>query len=403
MDRLLKSYIPIYILIIGIQGFPIILQVLSYFILTKSEFANIRSIESFIAISLMYVVWGAPTLAIKLAALNKKYIYSLALKLVTIPLIIITISAPIYFVANSLYFYLHSNLDILLVTIFLVFASSNRIFSALIQGSASANIFVTRITASYLICLSIFLFSIYHFKNAWWLYCRITCELIFVIFFLNGLHRFENRTENKDKASSEQLIVLLKNGFAINSALLVRSIIDNMPLLILSKYSLTHNEVANFGAATLYLTFPALVCGIYSQKKMPEIIQANEKRYLNKVDLFKIRKTFLALGVSITIVFIVILFIADVFIKNLLIGVVPAMLLALLMPIKQLSLFYGMLFIANDKFKATVIQNLIELSALIISLLLIGKSTTSHIIIAIYIASIIGLLYCFIFGNRSIV
>ena len=75
------------LIIIGvIQGFPILAQLVYSMVLDSSGFGEIRLLESFLSVILLIVLWGAPTMAMRDAALvrhadriysiYKNYIYS---------------------------------------------------------------------------------------------------------------------------------------------------------------------------------------------------------------------------------------------------------------------------------------------------------------------------------------
>jgi O-antigen/teichoic acid export membrane protein len=396
--KVIKNYFPIYALIIGVQGFPICLQVMSKFMLDSNEFATVRSIESLISILLMFAVWGTPTLAIRLSIIHKQYSWQIFATLICIPIYSLLISSPIIYFLSTDFLRLFDNKGTVSLVVFLGLASCVRICSALIQGSGSTDAAIKSLVITFVVCLIIAALELFIARVGYWVYLRVGCEILILISLLKTIWGVSVSKE----FTALSKFKLWKQGGLINAALVIRSVIDNLPLLILYRFGADVGDTSDFAAATLALMFPMLICGIYSQKQMPAVMNTFLNDNQNFENFEKIKKKFIILGCVVLIAFLCSIVLLDKINPRLFNGMISAVTLSILIPIRQVCGFYGMVFMASESYRATIVQNIFELIVFFFAMLLIGFENSFQIIVSMIIAGFASLFYCVNIGSRIV-
>lgn len=341
-----------------LQGMTYLAQVAAARLLTPSDFGIIRTTESVIAILLILGSCGMPSLAVKCVAECKdaKIRARLTGKLLQTCLYFavgVAVLSGIFFTWVTPARYPTQLRSLVWV---IIFTSLSRVCYNYYQGIKEVRGISLVVIGLSAISLSIILGAVWSFGIRGWVLGRYAAEALFLtVGFLSLGSRVAFRGPLPEVYGMPKLV---STGSVLSGSLLIRTALDNLPLLSLSALSRSPEETGYYGLGSIVVLGALILPGGVSNLALPRFAERRESKNAN-VELF-LRVSALSLAgmaaVALCGILITPLFVTRLFARyRAAIPIIQILMLSL--PLRALTTLSGTLFLAYDRNAITLLMN----------------------------------------------
>jgi O-antigen/teichoic acid export membrane protein len=357
------NFFPVLILTLSAQGAVIVSQILLVMIVSPSELGIIRALESSLSIIILIASLGSQALSIREVAVFNNY-YDKAITLRDIYLIVLigglVVILGMFFIKpfmgnSSLYSYL------LTFTAMIFLTNMLRATTGFSQGAGMVKEIYQLVVGCSLIGILIQLLLTHQFGIHGWILGRCFSEFITLIATYFKIEYTKIKIPWLAPININQFYSLMLGGISVNSALILRVVIDNLPIMILAFLKVSTDQIGFFGLAILVVSSATLPMAIASQYYLPLLVPKAGDLITVKHNGFRLRKieTRLAIYInfSLTLAAIIIYFAVGGLYTD---ACIMTGLLAFTIPLKGMALANGTLLMAMRFYNITFMLNLIE-------------------------------------------
>jgi O-antigen/teichoic acid export membrane protein len=400
------DYLPIFLLIIAVQGTVILSQALAAVIVSPAQLGDIRTFENVFAVLVLTASFGAPTLAMREIAIhqNQSERAQTLRDLILLPVVgtLITILICVGLGVAGFNFFNGTITALAFGIALLITVNLTRLFSAVAQGLQIARVIYLWAFGGALLCATIQTAGAMIGTSIGWIIGRLIGELVLLTTLAISIRGNLRDVAWLEPVATSRLIATMGRATIINLALIVRMMADAAPIVLLNLLvrqqllqrlhpaSELRNDIGYFGLATLTLTIALLPISVMSQREQPILAQVRSSERDNLETEFRHRMLFLSIYVCVPMIVIMIaLHFMDI--PKISPAMLPAALLFAIIPFKTVMLAQVGILMSHGNYKPILAINIVELAAIIIYMLGIDHSATKWVgVTAIAIGSCIS-------------
>jgi O-antigen/teichoic acid export membrane protein len=396
-----NTLLSLLLITLSIQGLPIAGQVLIALLVGPTTLGEIRWLESVFTILLLATSCGMPSLVFRRSALKGHAetsfsITVIALTLTALVSIAVLLSGSLIGIAGLFPAIPTHYMFLFFMATAIIPANAIRIFVANAQGAEIVNKIYTKIVIYSFVSVFFLVISTYLFQTAGWVFARLALELVIAILIWKLIRQITIGSTELEIPKFKALSDIFTKGFGANFTFLVRALADNLPILMLYKFTNAHEEVGFYSFASLMLFGPMLLLSTVMQAELPKLIKVIDSQAIFKKGC-KDAALKLLLTTFVSIIFILaiglVLKLNAYFIQY--VGsVIPLILLSVALPARAFLLLVGGALVARGWFLMSSIISISEI-LLIIFLFFSGfikdaNSMSLGIVIATWVALLPG-------------
>jgi O-antigen/teichoic acid export membrane protein len=386
---------------LSIQGLPIAGQVLIALLVGPATLGEIRWLESVFTILLLATSCGMPSLVFRQSALKEQagnsFSFTIAaLTLTALASFIVLLCGSLIAISGLFPTIPTHYMFLFFMVAAIIPANIIRIFIANAQGAEITNKLHIKISIYSFFSMLILVFATYFFKTTGWVFARLVIELVFAMLIWKLVRQLIMGSFELDIPKFKALSDISAKGFGSNFTFLVRALADNLPILVLYKFSSAHEEVGLYSFASLMIFGPILLISTVMQAELPKLIKAVDSQTIfKKCCKYAARRIFFItfLGIVFILAIGLILKLNDYFIQYSG-SVMPLILLSVALPARAFLLLAGGALVARGWF---LISSLIALTEILLIIFLFfsgfikdATSMSQGVIIATWIAVLPG-------------
>lgn len=371
LSRIAQSgYVPLLMVTICIQGGIIISQFIAAFFITPSEIGVIRAIESVLSILVLVGGFGMQSLSIREIAASQDTTNRLSiLKDIYIVIILGALFVTLgVFIVRAL---LNQTIildNILMISGVVLLTNAIRVTSGFTQGAGLVGKTYLYLMISTIAALAVTVVAVSCWSVAGWIAGRYVSELLTLLVLISITFRLVGPITHYPTTSLEKIKSLLRDGFKINTALIVKLIADNLPILMMAALGVPTDEIGFLGLAVLTINSAMLPLAVLAQRAFP----AMSSHRLHPKELENLTMTLVKISLKLAFLVSAVIFTSSVFLYNVFGGVYAhAFLLTAALcwtiPLKSIALTYGTNLIASNQLNSAIKINLTEVVILIIA------------------------------------
>lgn len=363
-----QQYLPVFILTICIQGEVIACQFLAAFILAPSEIGVIRSLEAALSLIVMIGGCGAQALAIRDVARQQclvsqlKTLRDIYLVAVLGSIIMIFCFVFVYYVQHITPIY--SFLPLMLGLVFLT--NAVRATSGFFQGVQKVDkIYLFQFVITF-IAIFIQLTFTHQWRELGWVIGRYLSEALILLAMWAALYKLIGQVPWGSRIDWASLTKLMRDGFAVNVANIIRLLIDNLPIFLLIAFKIPNNQIGFLGLALLANTAATLPMAVASQRILPIMFHHNQEPQIVR----KLTKEIIRLNFKLSLVGLFILLSGCLFMYFFIGGHYATTffieaLLCWVLPFKGFTLAYGTLLMSRASYRVSILLGISEVILII--------------------------------------
>lgn len=280
LDMLRSDRAAVSISIGCVQGVPIVSLLLFSFIAAPELLGSIRWLESMIALALIVVSLGLPSISLRRAALDGSVATTGSILLNGS---IAGVWTTLFLAVMLVPFYKHLDVSVdafadawtvCLLAVTLLAAQSSRLALAIQQGRCDlrATLWKLAMLASAAV-LSLPVLAM-RFGALGWMAGRILFELGLLVVLARAVIPPGSFSSVVKSIASSEIIGLLRAGLSVNYSIVLRVVADNLPLILLGFAASSTSELGLFSFANLLMFVPLFHIAVLSQSALPELVGA---------------------------------------------------------------------------------------------------------------------------------
>lgn len=396
-DGARSRFFPVLLIFISVQGAILISQGLASLYLSAGEVGIVRAVESAIALLVLATSVGAPSLAVRLSAIEgRPEVATAQLR----RLVAIVVAAGLLgWVSVTLFqaLFVPGAIPGMIAGLAGVAVLTNivRVFSAHAQGSADVAAFARRIAV--MAVVSVVTTAALGIVGGveGWLLGRYVGEAIMCAGILKscGPEFWRPATTGAALVSYRDLV---RDGVLVNLALIVRLLADSLAILGLTALKTPTDIIGHFGLASLVMMLPTLIFAVLTQASYPVIVLAREVPERRRRELARLAFRLLAVAIiSVTGVVLadryVVAYLPVIFVE----ASALAVILALALPLRALALTVGSYFMATEQYRLALAIGIVEvvLGAALLLPAISRYGVTGAAWLVVFMAAISALLF----------
>jgi hypothetical protein len=263
-----------------VQGVPIGALLLCSLVAAPGLLGAIRWLESTMALALIVISLGLPSLSLRSAAMDGSRknvlsllvngsiagVFSTAVVGAALLLLLDRIEPPAGAVSN---FWTG-----LLVVCTLLAAQCARLALAILQGTRSLRAVLTNMAPIAILSMVLLPALSACFGAFGWVLGRALFEAALVLVLCSAVVHQEAIAVALKSVSGSEIASMLKAGLSVNYSITLRAVADNLPLIMLGFVSKDSGALGVFGFANLLLFLPLFHISVLSQSALPSLVRA---------------------------------------------------------------------------------------------------------------------------------
>ena len=368
------GFLPLFILMIAVQGTVLVSQSLSTLILDPAEIGTIRTFESVVSVLVIVAGFGAPTLAMRdTAAAGVEHRGEAIRNLLILPLIGVTIVAMLLLATLALDLaFMRPLKELVVFALFLILSINiTRLVSAISQGLMIVPRIYIVVFIGSLLAIAAHIVGASQKTLVSWISGRLIGELILASSILAASIKYWPEIQWTRKFQILPLLKTAARATLVNFSLIFRMAADAAPIVLLGIYGAVSDDIGNFGVATLILTFATLPVTIMTQNGLPQIVSAAGARQQDLIDVLKRRLLFGSIIIATVMIAGISLlrFAIDSQYDD---AFLAAMVLTATLPLKSYVIFSGTILLAYNRYALALITNFLELVLIVLIFPVLG-------------------------------
>lgn len=361
------GFLPLFILMIAVQGTVLVSQSLSALILDPAEIGTIRTFESVISVLVIVAGFGAPTLAMRdTAAAGAEHRGEAIRNLLVLPIIGVTIVAVLLLATLAIDLaFMRPLKELVVFALFLILSINiTRIVSAIGQGLMIVPRIYIVVFIGSLLAIAAHIVGASQKTLGSWISGRLIGELLLASSILAASIKYWPEIQWTRKFQILPLLKTAARATFVNFSLIFRMAADAAPIVLLGLYGAPSHDVGNFGVATLFLTFATLPLTIITQSGLPQIVSASGSRHLAIIATLRKRMLLGSILIAATMVAFMGI-VRSVITTEYDDAFFAAIFLIATLPLKSYIIFSGTILLAYNRYALALITNLIELALVV--------------------------------------
>ncbi len=397
------GFLPLFVLMIAVQGTVLVSQSLSTLILNPSEIGSIRTFESVVSVLVIVAGFGAPTLAMRdTAAANIEHRGEAIRNLLILPIIGIAIVAILLLATLLLDFdFVQPLKELAAFALFLILSINiTRLVSAISQGLMIVPRIYIVVFIGSLLAIAAHLVGAGQKTLFSWISGRVVGELILAVSILAASMKYWPKIQWTRRFQFLPLLKTAGRATLVNFSLIFRMAADAAPIVLLGIYSAASDDIGNFGVATLLMTFATLPLTIITQNGLPQLVSADGSRQPELIHILK-RRLLLGSGLIAAIIIAVISLLRFAIETEYDDALLAAMILTATLPLKSYVVFSGTILLAYNRYILALITNFLELLLIALIFIVLGQQADIELaVIAVIAGASLSSFVLFLFRHK---